>query len=400
MRVLLFTTHYPATDAPLRGLYNQQAFAALGRHVEVRVVGATAWWKKRKRPKDLLIAQREDAFGLDASFPVMWSIPGMHSLHARATTLSVRRFVSRLRQEFPFDIMIASWAYPDCVAAASLAQTAGCPLISLVLGSDINDLGSREAIRPQIVWGLQQADRIVAVSHALAASVARLGIPHSRLRVQHNAVNGDRFAIRPKQEACSRLQLDGERPRIAFIGRLSEEKGASVLLDAIERLRKRPGTRDVELCLVGSGQLDAELRERARALGIESNVRFAGAQSHDEIPWWISACDVLCLPSFREGCPNVVLEALASGRPVVASGVGGIPELVSSSNGILVPAGDPAALSDGLQTAIGRHWDPRALRGSVEFLSWDAVARFYLSLIEEVLEGRQGAEQAQSVRMS
>ncbi len=100
----------------------------------------------------------------------------------------------------------------------------------------------------------------------------------------------------------------------------------------------------------------------------------------------MSACDLFCLPSDMEGCPNVVLEALASGRGVVASRVGGIPELVTDGkNGVLVPPRDPEALAAGLAAALGRVWDPASQRASVQYLSHDAVAAAYRTVLEEVV---------------
>jgi glycosyltransferase involved in cell wall biosynthesis len=97
------------------------------------------------------------------------------------------------------------------------------------------------------------------------------------------------------------------------------------------------------------------------------------------------AADVFCLPSIREGCPNVILEALASGRPVVASRVGGIPELAGPENSILVPPSDPEALADALGRALAREWDPEALRGSVAHHTWeDSAGALYQAACEAV----------------
>ena len=107
---------------------------------------------------------------------------------------------------------------------------------------------------------------------------------------------------------------------------------------------------------------------------------------HASIPWWMSAADVVCLPSYMEGCPNVVLEALACGRGVVASRVGGIPELVSDGkNGVLVAPRDPEALAVGLAAALGRRWDAEAQRGSVQYLAHEGVAAAYREVLEQVV---------------
>ncbi len=105
----------------------------------------------------------------------------------------------------------------------------------------------------------------------------------------------------------------------------------------------------------------------------------------------MSACDVFCLPSFMEGCPNVVLEALACGRGVVASRVGGIPELVTDGgNGVLVAPRDPEALAAGLAAALGRAWDPEAQRASVQYLAHEGVAAAYREVLERVVEEYRG----------
>jgi glycosyltransferase involved in cell wall biosynthesis len=130
-------------------------------------------------------------------------------------------------------------------------------------------------------------------------------------------------------------------------------------------------TRDVMVALVGNGELESPLRAPVAELQLQNQVMFCGRRPHTEIADWISACDVLCLPSFREGCRNVVLEALPSGRPVVASNVGGVPELLRPGTGLLAPAGEPRALAEALRRALRETWDPDSLRAFVECLSRD-----------------------------
>src|SRR5262249_36781248 len=189
-----------------------------------------------------------------------------------------------------------------------------------------------------------------------------------RVVVQHNGVDGTEFQIRDKAEARARLKLHPDRPMILYVGNVKTEKGVGELVEAMARLTRRLGRKDVELCVVGSGEILDKLKARTLELGLGPNIRFAGRQLHTEIPHWMSACDVFCLPSYAEGCPNVILEALASGRPVVASRVGGIPELLTDKNGGMTPAGDAEALADGLAAALARSWDPEARRGTVEYL--------------------------------
>jgi len=128
------------------------------------------------------------------------------------------------------------------------------------------------------------------------------------------------------------------------------------------------------------------LESLVREYGLDGRVRLLGRRPNAEVAAWMSAADVLCLPSLREGCPNVVLEALASGRPVVASNVGGVPELLDKDNGLLVPPGQPQLLGEALQAAVSRDWCPEYLRSTVPCLSWrDFGAGFHSVLQSAVL---------------
>src|SRR5262249_16040995 len=151
-----------------------------------------------------------------------------------------------------------------------------------------------------------------------------IGIAPDRVIVQHNGVDGSRFLPRDRRAARERLGLPLDRPLVCYVGNLKPEKGVRTLIEAMGHLRQH-GARDVLLALIGDGEVQETLSARVRALDLETQVRFCGRRPHAEIPDWIGAGDALCLPSYREGCPNVVLEALASGRPVVASRVGGVP---------------------------------------------------------------------------
>ncbi len=394
MKVLLFSNHYPAGDAPTRGTYNHNIFNALAHTCEVRVVGPIPWWTRAAHPRDILHLQRETRFGLDAAFPSFWSVPGLTPLHGHATFLSLAWYLHKLHREYPFDVVVGCNAYPDGVGAADLAAVARVPLVQNVIGSDVNELPDRPALRPQILWALRRAGRVVAVSRDMADCVVSLGIPRERVLAQHNGVDGATFALRDRTEARLRVGLDAhlERPIILYVGNVKLDKGVKVLVDAMAPLVHKHGRKDAMLCIVGSGEADGEIARRVEDLGVDPWVRLCGRQLHADIPYWMSACDVFCLPSFMEGCPNVVLEALACGRGVVASRVGGIPELVSDGrNGVLVPPRDPEALAAGLAAALGRAWDPEAQRGSVQYLSHEGVAAAYREVLETVVgEYRQG----------
>ncbi|HZT44365.1 MAG TPA: glycosyltransferase family 4 protein [Chthonomonadaceae bacterium] len=382
MNVLLFTTLYPSSRRPARGLFNLQSFRALAQYCEARVVVPVPWWQRLRWPGDLLRIPQEDDTGLPASVPTYWPVPHMPATHVRAMHRGLAAHLRQLRRDFPFDLLFATFAYPDGVAAAYLARDLQCPLVIGVLGSDVNLLAARPSLRPEIQWGLQQAQRVLAVSSALRERVIELGVAPEKVVVQRNGVDGEQFALRDRREARVRLGLPADRRIVCCVGNLLPVKGQDVLVEAMGLLRDGPC---VDLVLIGAGEMQEALQARVRALGLEGRIHLPGRRPHGEVPDWISACDVYCLPSRREGCPNVILEALASGRPVVASCVGGVPELINAGNGILVPAENPVALAEGLRQALSRSWDPETLRGSVEYLSWDQAGKGYFHVLQAAL---------------
>ncbi len=387
-RVLVLTSHHPSRREPARAVYGYYTYRALARYCDIAFISPVAWWTRVRWPRDLWRAPRERWDDIEIEYPAYWSIPGATGLHGLALAASMAPRVRALHRARPFDAVLTAWAYPDGFAAAAVAALIDVPLIATVLGSDVNELPKIPSLRWQITGGLQRAARVVSVSEALGEEVARLGISRKRIVVAHNGVDGEVFALRDRGEVRAKLGLSPDRALVGYVGNLAREKGPDVLVEAMAKLVQR-SARAVDLAIIGAGAVEPELRARAGELGISDRVRFLGRRVHDEVPQWISAFDVLCLPSRREGCPNVVLEALASGRPVVASAVGGVPELLRKDNGILVPAEQPAALAEALDRSLDRTWDADALRATVPSLSWDAVARTYDRLVEEVVSEKR-----------
>lgn len=389
MRVLVFTQHYPSRREPTVAPWSQHTYRALARHCELRLVAPIAWWARaRVAPLELIRPPHETHTGVDAIFPSYWSVPKLPRLHGAAAYHSLRPLLAQIRRDFPWDAVLAAWAYPDTVAAARFADDSNTPLITTVLGSDVNEAASWPELRPQIARGLQRCQKVVAVSAALGDRVVELGVPRDRVVVLHNAVDGARFTIQDKAPARQRLGVPEGAKLVLYAGYHLPEKGVDTLMEAMGRL-DRMGRRDIHLLTVGGGPLLEPLKARAAALGLGDRARLTGWALPKDIPGYMAACDVFCLPSRREGCPNVVLEALASGRPVVGSRVGGVPELVregEGGNGILVPADDPDALAKALAEAVDRSWDPAELRGTVESLSWDDVGARYWELLQGVVK--------------
>ncbi|MCA9469046.1 MAG: glycosyltransferase family 4 protein [Nitrospira sp.] len=288
-----------------------------------------------------------------------------------------------LRTRFKFDLINAHWLYPDGVAAAWLARIMGVPLVLSGRGCDINVFLFQKYKRRSILHSLRQADRVTVVSEELKSLLLEAGVDNERVTVIRNGIDREIFSPRDKSNCVELLGLSPRSPTILFVGRLTEEeeKGLRYLIFAIRELVQV--RKEAILYVVGDGPMLKPYEILVKKIALQAHIHFVGAKAHKDIALWIGACDVFCLPSIREGCPNVVLEALSCGRPVVASRVGDVPKLVGKENGILVEPGNSHALFEALKIAVERKWEQGEICKSVSGLSWDVAASQYYSVLYE-----------------
>jgi glycosyltransferase involved in cell wall biosynthesis len=156
------------------------------------------------------------------------------------------------------------------------------------------------------------------------------------------------------------------------------------LLQAFARVRMQLS--QTALVMVGDGELETALQQRAYALRIDRHVIWAGRKPHTEVPLWMSAADFLVLPSMSEGYGLVILEALACGTPVIASHVGSIPEiLISSDFGLMAPPGDSEALACAMLDAVEKPWDTKKLVAYARTNTWTERTQRFLQVYKNIL---------------
>ena len=365
MNILALTNLFPSAWDPLRASFNRQQFDRLARVHDLEVMVAVDFrdrYRGRRGDPPALTHARSDDF-------TFWYPPRVgRSLHGLAwyASLMAQRGASLRRRRF--DLLLASWGYPDAVGTARLARTLKLPYVVKVHGSDLNQQAQHRLQRGQIASALRGARAVVAVSAALAQRARELGVPAARVHVLYNGVDGDSFRPGERAGARRRLGLAAEGPLVLYVGNLKPGKGCLDLLEAFPGLLERqPAAR---LAFVGDGPSAQALRQRAEVLGVAGRVLFAGARAHHELPAWMHAASLLCLPSHSEGVPNVVLEAMACGLPVVATDVGGIPEVLPPHAGRMVPPRDRQALVDALDEVLRSHWPTGAITGHAARYSW------------------------------
>ncbi|MBD3291979.1 MAG: glycosyltransferase [Armatimonadia bacterium] len=242
------------------------------------------------------------------------------------------------------DVIHAHWAASGLfgVIVGGLSRT---PVVVTTHGTDINGLPDRGPRVMLTRWVLRRANRVVCVSNSLADRVAELGVSVGKVQVIHNGVDSDLFC--PARDS---------RPgrRLIYVGRLTPEKGVEYLIRALAVLQQ--GTPDVHLKIVGDGPDRPRLEQQTRDLGVADAVTFTGPKPHEQIPDLMRQSDLLVLPSLSEGFGIVLIEAMATGLPVIATETGGIPEIVRhGENGLLVQARDAQGLAASIETLFGDH---------------------------------------------
>ncbi|AWN14298.1 glycosyltransferase family 4 protein [Salinisphaera sp. LB1] len=348
LRIAVVTSLYPNSAQPRHGIFVEERLRGLVDTglVEARVIAPVPWFFS-KHPRFGRYAQmasvprRETRYGIAVEHPRYVVVPKIGMTWVPATMASaVAPCLKRLRVEgFDFDLIDAHYVYPDGVAAARLAARFDRPLTITARGADINQIAAMRTPRRQILQAARRAGGLIAVSQALADGMRQLGLPDDRIHTLRNGVDLSRFSPRDRDRARARLGFTG---RVWLcVGHLIERKGMHVALAALSQMP------DVMLVLVGDGPEEGALRAQAERLGLSARVRFEGAVAHDDLPDYFSAADVLMHAAGSEGMPNVVLEALACGCAVIATPVGGIPEIMTGPPaGCLMAARDAPAMLD------------------------------------------------------
>ena len=303
-----------------------------------------------------LLASRQRAAGTDARVAAVLSGDGgerfVAALEARGVPVSAIRVGARAyRAERAAVAALLAALRPDVlhthgyrvdIVDAPVARRHGVATLSTVHGFTGGGWKLRLSEHLQ-ERALRRHDAVVAVARPIVERLAARGVPRARMALVPNAYEA-RADLAPRAAARTALALSDEARVVGWIGRLSHEKGADVALRALAHVP------DATLAFVGDGPERGALEALAESLGVASRVRWLGLV--DDAGRLYRAFDAVVLSSRTEGTPMVLLEAMAAGVPVVASAVGGIPDVVSPAEALLVPSEDPASLAVALRAVL------------------------------------------------
>jgi len=244
---------------------------------------------------------------------------------------------------------------PTGLIGMLIGKTLRIPVIVHARGSDIHTFSRRNPWVYRLVrLTLKKADCILAVSDRLRRTVAEeFSLPPDKIRVSMNGVDTSRFCPLNKTEQRRRLHLPLHRTIILFVGGLVPVKGLHYLIRAVPTLLQLHGDR-LLFIIAGDGEMKGELRQMARALDIDGQIRFVGRVPNEQISGWMNAADVFILPSLNEGMPNAILEALSCGLAVVATRVGGTADLIRDGvNGLFIEPASSSSIVQKINLLLG-----------------------------------------------
>ncbi|HEY2469483.1 MAG TPA: glycosyltransferase [Terracidiphilus sp.] len=343
MKVLYLVSSYPYEHDPYGGVFFQNQAEALRRcGVDIEVLVVTPW-----TPPFVEFYSR--ALSGLSELPSERCINGVPVRVVRypmlpkmgASALShpwIAWAVKRVLREIP-DLIHGNYGYPLGAVAARLGQELNIHAVVTLRGDDVNTLAARSAKHRAILRQTADSATLIAVSRALCEKTYELiGTRPTYLPV---GIQVTRFPSRESRaELRASLGIAASSAALLFVGNFIVEKGLRELIQALQMLQQSS-----VLYAAGAGPLEAELRATP-------GVHVLGALPNEQVARYMKACDLLVLPTYNEGLPNVLLEAGATGIPIVATNVGGIPQLLGADGGLMVGPRDPRALVDAIHCCL------------------------------------------------
>ena len=387
MNILVFTTLWPNREQPNFGAFIRHRTVALSQlaGVSLQVVAPVPYFPKAlaaRAPKDwqikARIQEREMISGLAVEHPRYLVTPkvGMR-FYGHWMASGAEKIVRQLHQKMPFDLIDAHYIYPDGLAALELGRALNLPVVMTARGSDIHQFSQLPHIRPLLHEALSGATSVISVSGGLRQSMVELGIPAEKIAVIHNGIDRTVFHPRDRVAARRKLGLDPARRMMIAVCSLIPSKGLDRLIEAVALLVRQGADEGLLFYVVGEGHARASLEAQIAAHGLSERIFLVGARLQAELPEWYAAADAFCFATHGEGCPNVVIEALACGLPVIATNIPGIDELITSpAYGRLVPPDGSVAsgFAEQMAAAFKTTWDRDAIAAYGGARAWEDVA--------------------------
>lgn len=385
MKILFISNLFPDQDEPWRGLDNATLLQALRLErpeVTVQAIALRPTLFKRPPPPK---PREQDTWATPLFVPVPY-IPKFGGINDRLTARALSKALPLHGIDADsFDILLTPWLFPDACAVRRATRSLSLPQLAIAQGSDVHRYLEMPMRRRAILHLANHIGGIVTRSRDLAKRLTHAGAPDSRIHAIYNGVDTQCFHAGSKTQAREALGLPTDVQIGLFVGNFLPVKGIDLLFKAMARVCQQ-GT-DFHLAMIGSGPLQSHLQSLAHELGIDTRIHWQGRRDPAEVAMHMRAADLVCLSSHNEGVPNVVLEAMASGRPLITTDVGGINEVLGPQQEIhgLVKKRDAHEYAAILASMLRSPPDESAIESHGSAFSWSNCARQHLHLMESLL---------------
>jgi len=360
-RLLVITTSFPYSTAVYEGFFVYELCRRLSKNFEVFVLAPhIANQPKEEKMEDLKVFRFQYAWPASRQ-QLCYGAGMLNNIRVNLFNFFWLPFFSaflflgakKIIRENRIDLIQAHWIFPSGVLTAMVSKITKVPLLITTQGSDVL-ISGKPVLRSMAKFALKKAKKVTVLSQSsLNLLLERFKISRDKLIIATMGVDTSKF--KPDAEARVPLVLKRGEPLLGsllFVGWLDENKGLRYLLHSIpEILKKFPGAK---LKIVGTGHLEQEFKEFVKKLAIEKSVEFLGGVKNEDMPALYMQSDLFILPSLSEGIPVSILEAMASGCPVVVTKVGGIPEFIEhKKTGYLIEPRSVGAISSAVIDLLG-----------------------------------------------
>ena len=371
--LLVISNNFPNQDNSNHGIFVKEQIKFLQVYFDkIYVFSPVAYGVERLRKTTF---QNYHYDNVMVFFPKYFNFPFLYYFGRSVWVfLAVKAIGSLIKKEMiTFDLIHAHFTWPSGAIAVEIKNKNNVPLVITEHSSATfhNAVHTNDRYWKNI---FKNTDAIIRIRGGDVALFESMDVPKDKIHVIPNGFDAGKFFLMPIIQCRDVLGLPVDKKILLNVGNLYPVKGHKFFIEAISRIVKV--RQDILGIIVGSGDLEKQLRELIEELHLSPYIRLVGSKPHAEIPLWMNACDIFVLPSLNEGNPTVLFETLGCGKPFIGTRVGGVPEvIISDEYGLLVQPADSVELAEKILLALNREWDRENILRFAEQFTWEEIAR-------------------------
>ncbi len=397
MKIIWITSQFPSNLESIKGIYLYRTVKYLSKYYNIEV-----WYLYPKIPPLLNILKNplkaRDAYnywkknlpdetielnGLESNkikVITYFRLPRVffHFLEAYFIYWEIKKKKYKIDSN---DLLYANWIFPAGHLASIISRFNKNKYIVSLLGTDVHKIKKNTIYMNFAKSIVENSDFVVSVSKELIDRCKRfeIAIPENKSEIIDNIYDINKFKKIEGINLRQKYGYENHRKIILFVGGLVSIKNIDVLIDAFNKLKRD----DCDLIIAGKGPEESKLKKIASTSYYSKQIKFIGNLQSEKLIEYYNLADLLCLPSKNEGTPNVIIESLFTGLPVIASKVGGIPKLIKDNvNGILVLPNDADSLSFALNKGLSFNWDYKVIQNTVNKFNPNIAVKKYIKVFE------------------